>query len=275
MSAKLEMETLLAKRRQELEKVIRFIEKQKINESNDKLEVINQDKYYRYCVKKNSAEKEELKVHNRKYLKKDQIDIARDLARRDYMKKTYKVATQELKHVNKMLGVYQNPTMEDCYESLHPGRKLLVAPIIPNDEEYAKEWFKKRSQRVNPILPSKPIETENHEIVRSKSEKIIADKLKLMGVPYKYEEALFFEGKTLFPDFTVLNKKTRKQYYWEHFGMMDDPNYVESVIQKLNFYSKNHIVLGENLIATFEIENQLVSTQVVEALIRSHLIDIS
>ncbi|MFQ6929598.1 MAG: hypothetical protein ACLRR3_00115 [Eubacterium sp.] len=32
---------------------------------------------------------------------------------------------------------------------------------------------------------------------------------------------------TVKPDFTVLNKRTRHEYVWEHFGMMDDSIYVK------------------------------------------------
>ena len=46
--------------------------------------------------------------------------------------------------------------------------------------------------------------------------------------------------------------RKREEIYWEHFGMMDDPNYVENAMQKLMLYQQNGIFPGEQLIITFE-----------------------
>lgn len=55
-----------------------------------------------------------------------------------------------------------------------------------------------------------------------------------------------------YPDFTLLNIRTRKEILWEHFGMMDDPEYVEKAVQKIMTYEQNEIFQGENLILTYE-----------------------
>ena len=112
--------------------------------------------------------------------------------------------------------------------------------------------------------------TENGERVRSKSEKIIADKLHALGVPYRYEYPLVLDGNMkIYPDFTMLRMPEREEIYLEHFGLMDDEGYVEKVMWKLNTYERNGIYLGVNLFITYETGRNPLNTKTLDRLIRS------
>ena len=77
-------------------------------------------------------------------------------------------------------------------------------------------------------------DTKRKERVRSKSELNIANMLDSYGVPYKYECPLKLkDGKVIYPDFTVINVKSRKVIYWEHRGMMDDKNYANMAVSRI------------------------------------------
>lgn len=68
--------------------------------------------------------------------------------------------------------------------------------------------------------------TERGDLVRSKSELVIADKLHARGVDYAYEQALVVgEGRVRYPDFTIADHARGVTYYWEHLGLLDDPGY--------------------------------------------------
>ena len=68
--------------------------------------------------------------------------------------------------------------------------------------------------------------TERGELVRSKSELVIADKLHARGVDYAYEQALVMsDGRVRYPDFTISDHASGNTYYWEHLGMLHDPGY--------------------------------------------------
>ncbi|MEE3440399.1 MAG: hypothetical protein VZR07_10670, partial [Ruminococcus sp.] len=54
-------------------------------------------------------------------------------------------------------------------------------------------------------------ETQRGEIVRSKSEVIIADALYYANIPYHYEKPIKVGDRVIYPDFTVLNVKTSLQ----------------------------------------------------------------
>lgn len=64
------------------------------------------------------------------------------------------------------------------------------------------------------------------ELVRSKSEVIIANQLHLHGVEYEYEPELELEGKIKRPDFKIEDYDTGIVWYWEHCGMMEDSKYM-------------------------------------------------
>ena len=68
--------------------------------------------------------------------------------------------------------------------------------------------------------------TENDDLVRSKSEVIIADKLFARGIDYAYEQPLTLpDGRIRYPDFTIEDPARGVTFYWEHLGLLDDPGY--------------------------------------------------
>ena len=67
--------------------------------------------------------------------------------------------------------------------------------------------------------------TSRNELVRSKAELAIAEKLIAMGVKYVYEQPLVLGGRTRWPDFTVEDDASGITYYWEHLGLLSDPAY--------------------------------------------------
>lgn len=76
--------------------------------------------------------------------------------------------------------------------------------------------------------------------VRSKSEVIVANILNNLKISYKYEEPLLSRSNPKdfrLPDFTVSFEGDI--YYWEHLGMLSDPNYENAWKRKLEWYEEN------------------------------------
>ena len=121
-------------------------------------------------------------------------------------------------------------------------------PIMETDEQYIHNWEGVVYQGKGFDDTTPEIYTAKGEGVRSKSEVIIADILNQEGIPHRYEYPLQLKGwGRVYPDFTVLNVRERKEIYWEHLGMMDDPNYVENALQKLALYQQNGILIIPHL----------------------------
>ncbi|MFI7207742.1 AAA family ATPase [Micromonospora aurantiaca (nom. illeg.)] len=81
--------------------------------------------------------------------------------------------------------------------------------------------------------------TARGELVRSKSELLIANLLDEVGLAYEYESPLTGEdGRTVRPDFTILTD-LGETVIWEHLGMLADPRYAKKWEQKKNWYAAN------------------------------------
>jgi hypothetical protein len=191
-----------------------------------------------------------------KYIRKKDEDLARHLADKEYLLKLSQVLEQEMRTIEAFLKRYQPSEKTLLFSSIHPAKQKLITPVLLPDEAFAAKWKteleERRSRTPNGFPINRSFQTKGGEVVRSKSEKIIADLLFDSGVPYVYEAPLFCKHVTLYPDFTLLNVRTRTTFYWEHFGMMENADYTAGIPQKLNAYDRSGIHLGETLIATFE-----------------------
>ncbi|MFS0756513.1 AAA family ATPase [Noviherbaspirillum sp. 1P10PC] len=84
--------------------------------------------------------------------------------------------------------------------------------------------------------------TDHGELVRSKSEWIIADKLHAAGINYVYEPEVMLAGKMRWPDFVISDERRGVTWYWEHLGRMDLPEYCERWEAKRLAYESERIV---------------------------------
>lgn len=255
----------LMKEKRELEHIIQEAEARLMQAPEGSLQIGSTKEKSMYYLKT---------ANNKKiYLRKSQGQLLQDLAQKQYDEKLVKVAKEQLCVTRNFLSRYQSQGVQDVYSQCHPERKKLIKEYIIDDLEYARIWEEES------YIPKKfaegdgEIYTERGERVRSKSEKIIADKLYAMHIPYKYEAPLEITGYgTIYPDFTVLNVAERKVYYWEHFGMMDDAEYVQKTVKKIDGYIKNHYYAGKELIFTFESKRNPLHTKNLEELIQNYLI---
>jgi hypothetical protein len=91
--------------------------------------------------------------------------------------------------------------------------------------------------------------TGRNELVRSKSEVIVADALadvlEPLGLSYGYEIPLTFAGEhPRRPDFTI-QRPGRPTVYWEHLGMLDLAGYRADWQQRMKWYA-SHDILPSN-----------------------------
>lgn len=117
--------------------------------------------------------------------------------------------------------------------------------------------------------------TSRNELVRSKAELAIAEKLHAMGVPYVYEQPLVLGGKMRWPDFTIEDDASGITYYWEHLGLLSDPAYAQRWATKRKAYLADGVrpVEGANgaervLIETTEAEGAGLDMIEIERLAR-------
>ncbi len=218
------------------------------------------------------------------FLPRAQDELAKQLAQKDYNSKVIKEIEKEIAALQNYLAkTSHGHTLAELYTKLCPARQKLITPATLTDEQFAEQWLKVTWKGRPFSEGSQEYYTAKHERVRSKSELIIADTLYRHGVHYRYEFPLTLhrnpqadsaarnDSITLCPDFLCLNLRTRRQLYWEHFGLMSDPDYAEQAVSKLRLYTMNNLLPGRDLILTMETQNEALSTQVVENLIETCL----
>lgn len=226
-----------------------------------------------YHVKSEQVSQTNSEQKNQTYIPKKNITLARNLAQRDYDNKLLQEIDNRQKIVSKFLKEYPPTGIESTYEELNDYRKKLIHPIIETDESYAKAWMSAPYVRKIVGEDVYVIFTENGERVRSKSEKMIADKLRQLGIPYRYEAPLRLgRNCVLHLDFTLLHIKERKEIYYEHFGMMDNPEYVENALKRIELYEKNGIYPGDELLFSWETSTVPVNMKIVERMLKKFLL---
>lgn len=195
------------------------------------------------------------------------------LIRKDYYSKLIPAAKEELKAVESLLQIKDNQTLAKIFDKLHPERQKFVSRVEETRESSLENWLNLPESAAEPRSGSYYIPTERGELVRSRNEYLIANALFHSGIPYKYEfpyEAV--NGKILHPDFYVRNINTGQSFFWEHFGMMDDPNYVESsFMYKMKLYAADGLLPGQGLITSFSNRNHSLEPEEIKLLIEKFL----
>ncbi|MBR3000785.1 MAG: hypothetical protein IKF39_07265 [Oscillospiraceae bacterium] len=239
------------KKVQELQELISQIERNQGDRISGKLRISTTEgrtRYYQHFPKEDGKEKAS------RYLKAEDMDIARQLAQQEY----------------------EEQLLRDLFQNLHEARKLLVSPLVDDDETYVAKWLDRQYSPGTFAEDAPHLYTSSGVRVRSKSEIIIADTYSRLKIPSLYENPIKLrsDGRfiTVRPDFTLLNVRTREQFLHEHFGMIDNPQYADQFIRKIELYEKNGIFPGKNLLVTWESSTHPLNSRQVELLAKEYLV---
>lgn len=260
------VESMLRKEKTQLEEIIVDAKKRLQHAPQGNVHVVNKGNKVEFYLINSKQDS-----HNGRYMRKSEMKLAKMIVQRDYDMKVVKTAEERLSAIEKFLNKYEKTSLSKLYHRTIKGRRELILADMLSDEEYIRQW-QSEEYKGRTFEDARQIYiTERGEHVRSKSEKIIADKLYLSGIPYKYEHPLMLRNLLVYPDFTILRVKTRDEVYLEHFGLMDNSDYVASTMKKLNTYETNGIYLGVNLFATFETYQTPLGVETLENLIKNCL----
>lgn len=206
------------------------------------------------------------------YISKKNIEIIKGLAQKAYDTNVLNNAYKEKEMLENLLKKYPTITMEEYFETLSDERKKLISPVWLPNEDYIRRWQRAPYIQKRGIDNEQCFLTNRGEHVRSKSEKIIADRLNDRNIPYRYEAELILEdGSVIHPDFTLLNMRTRTEVYLEHCGMMDNPKYANQAVRRINLYTRNGILLGDRLWITMETDQVPLDVSLLDKVINQAL----
>ncbi len=213
------------------------------------------------------------------YLKKKDMELARTLAQKEYCQRAFEKAAAveaelvsfEKRNIGRSAS-FMYSELSEVYNTLPQGKKNLTEPYVLPDEIFIKEWLERPDSRLGFKEGTPEIYSERGERVRSKSEKMIADKLYMLGIPYRYESSLILQsGEIVHPDFTILDIAERKDIIFEHFGLMGDEDYQNRAAWKLETYIRNGYMPGETFLFTMETADRPLDLRSFEKMIRNRL----
>lgn len=247
-----------------LEKEIANLQWQISNLPNGKLICSHSGKYKKYYASDG---------HNKTYISAKEHSFAEQLAIKKYLTALLDDYTHELMALNLYLKHHQNHThhAEDLLLDTSMYHNLLSPVFKPLSKELT-EWMNSEYERKTDY-PEQLIHTGlSGNQLRSKSEAMIDMFLCNNRIPFRYECKLELGDITYFPDFTIRHPKTGNYYYWEHFGMMDNPTYAKNAFSKLQNYTIHGFIPSVNLITTYETSTQPLTTDLIKATIEYYFL---
>lgn len=215
----------------------------------------------------------------KRYLPKSKSALIEGLAQKKYLVLLLEQLKKQRDVLDRLILDYHPEQIHAVYESLEGKLRNFVSPLFPSSGDFESAW-RSVSYR-GKGLDGANLVTCSGVQVRSKSEMIIADALYAACVPFRYEfpcrlNWLDEDGKNrrlkIYPDFTCLNVRTRREFIWEHFGMMDDAGYSQDTVGKLESYENSGFVFGENLIYTMETRSRPLDSKKVQRMIARYLL---
>ncbi len=106
---------------------------------------------------------------------------------------------------------------------------------------------------------------------RSRAELIIADILDYLGLTYRYECEYDAGRRAYYPDFTIMHPRTGELYYLEYFGLMSDPDYCNSAVEKIAAYQRTED--AAHFIYIFESETCPLDSEQVKNVLKRYFFE--
>ena len=207
------------------------------------------------------------------YLPKRKRKLAEKLVTKKYLQLLIEDYEQEKRAIEFYLRHY-NPNTCKAHSLLlkNPEYKDLLLPHFKPLSDELAEWSESPYDS-NTKYPEQLIhKTILGKYLRSKSEVLIDTVLHKYKIPFRYEAVLKIGDSILYPDFTIRHPQTGKVFYWEHFGLMDDMNYIQNMSNKLRLYASNGIIPSINLITTYETQDAPLTIELVEKIVRYYFL---
>lgn len=201
-----------------------------------------------------------------KYISKKDPETISALVQKSYVSDVIRTSECECDMIKTVLNGYCAVAPEDVFNELPEERKRYASPVYFGNQ-FADDWANEQYDR---IAVAGGYITMKGDRVRSKSEVIIADRLWLNGIPYRYECPLMVNGNIIHPDFTILRLSDNTLLYHEHCGMTDKAEYAESMVTRINDYNKEGIYLGDRLFLSFETSNTPLDISTIDNIINTH-----
>lgn len=220
--------------------------------------------YYKRLPKTGNRKKE-----RRIGIKKDKETLM-SLVRKKYVLSAINALNRDAELLGQVSKMYipadENSVMSDFFEKypeLSEGVHCCMGSSVKWEEVYATD------STYHPESLKSTASDGSHR--RSVGELLIGAKLNHYKIPYRYE-AKAHPDLPYMPDFTIKRPYDGKLIFWEHFGMVNDNDYMEGNRRKLMEYESVGIVPWENLIVTYNQSDGGINEKLIDAMIHGWLL---
>ncbi len=211
------------------------------------------------------------------YVNRNEMERAKHLLESSVHNMTRETLKKNIQILKETLGRICDYDNQAIIKLLPAAYSKFAEELLPVDAGELQDSF---PQSENPKdRGALKVKTSFNLMVRSKNELIIAEELYYYGLKFWYEKGLeiiiskkgTYNSEIIYPDFTV-ELEDNSLMFWEHFGMMDKPEYQEKNYLRLQKYLSNGIYPPKNLILTFDGENMPFDNNGVKRIIERDLI---
>ena len=172
-----------------------------------------------------------------KYIGAGNRELVEKLQLRRYLEKMIAAIDHNERYLRELWENYRPVAPEDVLESLPETYRNRRLPALEGQGLDLRMWEEADYEQTTWHREHKVHHTAKGDMVRSKSELIIANMLYERGIPYHYEEVLHMpDGGYLVPDFTIGVRDTGRLVYLEHCGMLSDEKYRRDYLRKMERY---------------------------------------
>ncbi|MGX8774077.1 MAG: hypothetical protein ACSW8G_03355 [Bacillota bacterium] len=213
-------------------------------------------------------------------------EMIRALARKEFARKSLQVLEPNVQVLQQALADVKPFNPDEILRSMGKGyvslpekyffdRNQLAIDLKMDDEikariERHRDWGNRPYEQSDFMTEFKRHTTSRGLKVRSKSEALICECCYKFNLPFRYEQVHLIGDKLIAPDLTF-EDYWRDFFFWEHLGMMDNPEYAERNFKKLERYYDAGLVPGDNLILSFDRRGEM-DMRIIDDIIRNQVI---
>lgn len=223
-----------------------------------KLYVAKNGKYNNWYVKKNGEIK---------YLSKEERNIAEKLAYKNYYEHILKEKEKEKMIINKFVIDMSKLLNKEDFFSKYAG----IAELMNSEYEGEDEFFSKYKYDEKYRPEGRKVNTTLGFATRSKTERTIANRLRIKNIKYVYEPKLIINNYYYHPDFVIKHPISEEIIIWEHLGRIDNKEYFEKQWERIWNYIAAGFIPGKNLIITFESSDYPLGEELIDRMIEIYL----
>lgn len=200
----------------------------------------------------------EFEAGSKTYLGTADNEMVKALQQRRFLEASIQRIDHNLKLMDQYVQAYQPIDRLSVLQAL-PGAYRDTEDLNLTGDTWAQAPYDKSTQYPQWLTH----QTLKGDLVRTKSEALVANLLYNKGIPYHYEENLKLPEGVIAPDFKIAVRSENRFKLLEHCGMLGSDKYVRRFNWKLQTYIRNGYIPWRDVFFTFDDLSGSIDTKAI------------